>query len=79
MLGEHRTTEEMISQASLPHTFLRHPIYHDFFITPYLQQAVDAGELTSNTGGRGLNTATRADLAEPAAAVLTKKEHNRGI
>jgi NAD(P)H dehydrogenase (quinone) len=78
VLGEHHATERMIAESGWQFTFLRHPIYHDFFVTPYLQQAVDAGELTSNTGGRGLNTATRADLAEAAAAVLTNEEHNRG-
>jgi NAD(P)H dehydrogenase (quinone) len=32
---------------------------------------MEVGEITSSTGGRGLNTATRADLAEAAAVVLT--------
>ena len=64
---------------ALPYTMLRHPIYSEFFIHPGLQLAVDAGELTSSTGGRGLNTATRADLAEAAAAILSGDGHaNRG-
>jgi NAD(P)H dehydrogenase (quinone) len=32
---------------------------------------VEAGQLTSNTRGRGMNTAMRADLAEAASALLS--------
>jgi len=46
------------------------------FITPLgLQAAITAGELTSSAGGRGMNTATRADLAEAAAVALTGADH----
>ena len=71
VLGEHHTTEAALVDSGLPYTILRHPIYSDFFINPTLQAAMEAGEITSSTGGRGLNTATRADLAEAAAEVLT--------
>jgi NAD(P)H dehydrogenase (quinone) len=71
VLGEHHAGEQAILQCGLPATVLRHPIYSDFFITPDLAAAIETGELTSSTRGRGLNTATRADLAEAAAVVLT--------
>lgn len=71
VLGEHRLTEQAIVESGLPYTLLRHPIYSDFFINPDLWSAVEAGELTSNTRGRGMNTATRADLAEAASALLS--------
>jgi NAD(P)H dehydrogenase (quinone) len=71
VLGEHHATEAVLADSGLPYTILRHPIYSDFFINPTLQAAMEVGEITSSTGGRGLNTATRADLAEAAAVVLT--------
>src|SRR5450759_67627 len=74
VLGEHHATEQAVLASGIPHIFLRHPIYSDFFINPGLQAAIDAGELTSSPAGRGMNTATRADLAEAAAAVLTDAE-----
>ncbi|WP_460491560.1 Rossmann-fold NAD(P)-binding domain-containing protein [Dactylosporangium cerinum] len=54
---------------------LRNPFYTDAFINAGLRDAVTAGVLTSSTGGRGLNTATRADLAAAAANVLTDDAH----
>jgi len=77
VLGEHHATEQAIVDSGLPCTLLRHPIYSDFFINSELSQAIEAGEIVSSTGGRGLNTATRADLAEAAANVLTGPEHLR--
>jgi NAD(P)H dehydrogenase (quinone) len=75
VLGEHHATEQAILDSGLPHTLLRHPIYSDFFIGPGLKAAVEARELTSSTGTWGLNTASRADLAEAAAVVLTGEGH----
>jgi len=74
VLGEHHQTEEWIAQSGLPAVILRHPIYSELYINPGLQAAVEAGELTSSTGGRGLNTATRADLAAAAASAVTATE-----
>jgi NAD(P)H dehydrogenase (quinone) len=76
VLGEHHATEQMIRASGLSYTLLRHPIYSDFFLNPGLSAAIEAGELTSSTGGRGLNTATRTDLAEAAALVLAAGEHS---
>ena len=73
VLGEHHLTEQAIMESGLHHTLLRHPIYSDFFINPNLWSAVEAGELTSSTRGRGMNTATRADLAEAASRLLSNQ------
>ncbi len=73
VLGEHHATEVLLEESKLSHAFLRHPIYNDYFIHPGLRSAVQAGVLTSNTLGRGLNTASRADLAEAAAHLLTSE------
>ncbi|MEV8515256.1 SDR family oxidoreductase [Dactylosporangium sp. NPDC051484] len=72
----HHATELAIRELGLPYTMLRNPFYTDAFVHPGLRTAVAAGELTSGTGGRGLNTATRLDLAEAAAAVLTGDGHD---
>lgn len=77
VLGEHHATEEMIVESGLAYTLLRHPIYNDYLIHPGLQSAVDTGELTSNTRGRGVNMASRADLAEAAAIILTGPDHDQ--
>jgi NAD(P)H dehydrogenase (quinone) len=75
VLGEHHATEQAVLASGIPATLLRHPIYSDFFIHPGLRDAIEAGELTSSTGSWALNTATRADLAEAAAVVLTGDGH----
>ena len=54
---------------------LRHPFYTDAFINAGLRDAVTTGTLASSTGGRGLNTALRSDLAVAAANVLTDDAH----
>ncbi len=74
-LADHHATERAIIESGVPYTMLRHPIYSEFFIHPGLQTAVETGELTSSTGGRGLNTATRADLADAAAVILSSDGH----
>lgn len=71
VLGEHHQTEQWIIESGLPYALLRHPIYSEMYLNAGLHAAIEAGEITSSTRGRGLNTATRADLAQAAAAVLT--------
>lgn len=66
----HHATEKAIRDSGLPYTMLRHPYYSEAFVPQ-----VSGGELTSSTGGRGLNTAFRSDLAEAAANVLTGEGH----
>ncbi|MFK3981586.1 NAD(P)H-binding protein [Micromonospora sp. NPDC050397] len=75
MNAAHHRTERAIEASGLPYTLLRHPFYSEAFVNPGLRAALDSGELTSGTGGRGLNTALRADLAEAAANVLTDDSH----
>jgi NAD(P)H dehydrogenase (quinone) len=72
-LADHNATERSLRESGLPYLMLRHPIYSDSFIDS-LQRVIDAGELTSSARGRGMNTATRADLAEAAAALLTSDD-----
>jgi NAD(P)H dehydrogenase (quinone) len=72
-LADHNATERALRESGLPYLMLRHPIYSDSFIQS-LQAVIDAGELTSSARGRGMNTATRADLAEAAAALITSED-----
>ncbi|MBO7934837.1 NAD(P)H-binding protein [Streptomyces sp. S9] len=71
----HHATERALSDSGLPHTVLRHPFYSEAFLHAGLRDAVASGELPHGTGGRGLNTAFRADLAEAAVHVLTEEQH----
>ncbi|WP_052849048.1 NAD(P)H-binding protein [Streptomyces avicenniae] len=72
----HHATEQALHDSGLPRTVLRHPFYSEAYLdAPLLRAAVAAGELIDGTGGRGLNTALRADLAEAAAVVLTEEGH----
>ncbi|TMR39453.1 NmrA family transcriptional regulator [Nonomuraea zeae] len=66
----YHATEQAILAGGRPYTLLRHPFYSDAFVPQ-----VSGGEITSSTGGRGLNTAFRSDLAEAAANVLTGEGH----
>ncbi|MFI6266640.1 NAD(P)H-binding protein [Micromonospora sp. NPDC051006] len=75
MNAAHHVTEQAIIDSGLEYTMLRNPFYSDAFINLGLRSAVESGKLTSGTGGRGLNTALRADLAAAAANVLTDDAH----
>ncbi|MFJ3667099.1 NAD(P)H-binding protein [Streptomyces sp. NPDC090106] len=71
----HHVTEQALRDSGLNHTVLRHPFYSEAFLNPGLRTAVAEGELWDGTDGRGINTASRADLAEAAARVLTEDGH----
>ena len=75
MNAVHHATERAIAASGLPATMLRHPFYTEAFVNPGLRDAVTSGALAGGTGGRGLNTALRSDLAVAAATVLTSDEH----
>ncbi|SNT36849.1 NAD(P)H dehydrogenase (quinone) [Asanoa hainanensis] len=72
MNAAHHETERALVASGLGHTILRHPFYTDAFVNAAV---VGSGVLLSATGGRGLNTALRADLAEAAVNVLTDDSH----
>ncbi|GAA1891623.1 NAD(P)H-binding protein [Asanoa iriomotensis] len=75
MNAAHHETERAIAGSGLAWTILRHPFYTDAFVNAGLRNAVDDGVLDDHTGGRGLNTALRADLAAAAANALTDDTH----
>ncbi|MCK2214882.1 NAD(P)H-binding protein [Actinomadura sp. ATCC 31491] len=67
----YHATERAVLDSGLPYTLLRHPFYSDAL----LPRVTADGEITGTTGGRGLNTAFRSDLAAAAANVLTGDGH----
>ncbi|MEU5254713.1 NAD(P)H-binding protein [Streptomyces longwoodensis] len=72
----HHATERHLAASGLSHTVLRHPFYSEAFLNPGLRDAIASGELADGTGGHGINTALRRDLAEAAARVLTEDGHH---
>mgnify|MGYP002623224811 FL=1 len=75
----HRTTENMIRLSGIPYTFLRNTFYTEVFVNESLRRAVDSGALVTPIATAGLNTASRADMAKAAAAVLTSDGHENRI
>jgi NAD(P)H dehydrogenase (quinone) len=68
----HYLTERAIEKSGLTATFLRHPFYTESLVNQgLLQDATASGRLKDASGGKAVNSATRADLAAAAAAVLT--------
>ncbi len=68
----HYLTERALEKSGLTSTFLRHPFYTESLVNQgLLQDVITSGRLKDASGGRAVNTATRADLAAAAAAVLT--------
>ena len=68
----HYLTERALEKSGLTSTFLRHPFYTESLVNQgLLQDVIASGRLKDASGGRAVNTATRADLAAAAAAVLT--------
>jgi len=67
----HYLTERALEKSGLKTTFLRHPFYTDSLVSPaLLQDAMATGSLKDASGGKAVNTASRADLAGAAAALL---------
>ena len=75
----HRTTENMIRLSGIPYTFLRNTFYTEVFVNESLRQAVESGALVTPIATAGLNTASRADMARAAAAVLASDGHENRI
>lgn len=70
----HATTERAIRESGIPFVFLRNGMYHENY-TLQLPQAYQQGALVTATGSGRIATASRNDLAEAAAVVLTTEGH----
>ncbi|MGW3686589.1 SDR family oxidoreductase [Streptomyces sp. NPDC005125] len=74
LAAEHKVTEQLILDSGLPHTFLRNGWYTENY-TANLAPVLAHGAVVSNAGEGRVASATRADYAAAAAAVLTGEGH----
>lgn len=74
LLGEeHRQTEELLRASGIPFVFLRNGWYSENY-TAALAGVLEHGAVLGSAGEGRLSTASRADYAEAAAAVLASSE-----
>lgn len=71
---EHRTTEAELKASGLGYTILRNGWYTENY-EGSIHGAVATGALIGSAGDGRISSATRADLAEAAAVVLTSEGH----
>ncbi|MGW4592861.1 SDR family oxidoreductase [Amycolatopsis thermoflava] len=71
---EHKATEEIIRASGVPFTILRNNWYTENYVQN-AQQAIATGVLIGSAGAGRVASATRADFAAGAVAVLTGDGH----
>ncbi|WP_116140191.1 SDR family oxidoreductase [Trinickia diaoshuihuensis] len=74
LAGEHKATEEYLKASGLEYTLLRNGWYLEN-TTAALAQALERGVIAGSAGQGRFASATRADFAAAAAAVLTQPGH----
>lgn len=75
LTDEHRDTEVELKASGIPFTILRNGWYTENY-TASLPGALAAGALVGAAGDGKISSASRADYAEAAVAVLTSQGHN---
>ena len=70
----HRLTEPMILDSGVPYTLLRNNLYTDHYALQ-VKQAIKSGVFVGSAGAGRVASATRADYAAAAVAVLTGEGH----
>jgi len=75
LAAEHLATEQMLIESGLPYVFLRNSWYLENYD---VAAALDRGLVGAAGIGR-ISAATRADLAEAAAAVVAGQGHERQV
>ena len=75
LAGEHVATETALRESGLNWTILRNGWYTEHY-TASVPTAVQVGALTGRAGEGRISGATRADLAEAAAVVVTTAGHD---
>jgi len=71
---DHRATEDAILASGIPYSLLRNGLYHEM-ATMNIPAALEHGALVRAAGSGRLASASRADYAAAAAAVLTGDGH----
>ncbi|SCD31508.1 SDR family oxidoreductase [Streptomyces sp. DvalAA-19] len=74
LADEHKVTERLILDSGVPYTFLRNGWYTENY-TANLAPALAHGAVVSNAGEGRVASASRADYAAAAAAVVTGEGH----
>jgi NAD(P)H dehydrogenase (quinone) len=74
----HRLTEPVIRDSGVPYTFLRNNLYTEHYAAQ-VKQAVKAGVFVGSVGNGRVASATRADYAAAAVAVLTGDGHENKV
>ncbi|WP_031093018.1 SDR family oxidoreductase [Streptomyces sp. NRRL S-15] len=74
LAAEHKATEQLILDSGVPYTFLRNGWYTENY-TANLGPVLEHGAVVANAGDGRVASATRADYADAAAAVLTGEGH----
>jgi NAD(P)H dehydrogenase (quinone) len=74
LADEHRTTEAALKASGIPYTILRNGWYTENYMAS-VGGAVAGGALIGSAGDGRISSATRADYAEAAVAVLTGDGH----
>ncbi|MFE0693285.1 SDR family oxidoreductase [Streptomyces sp. NPDC058869] len=74
LADEHKATEQLILDSGLPYTFLRNGWYTENY-TANLAAVLEHHAVVANAGEGRIASATRADYAAAAAAVLTGDGH----
>jgi NAD(P)H dehydrogenase (quinone) len=74
LAGEHLATEAALKESGIPYTVLRNGWYNENYAGS-IQGALAGGALIGSAGEGKIASATRADYAEAAVAVLTSEGH----
>ncbi|MEV7681640.1 SDR family oxidoreductase [Streptomyces sp. NPDC088341] len=78
LAAEHKETERLILESGLPYTFLRNGWYTEVF-TDNLAPVLEHGTVVASAGEGRVASASRADYAAAAAAVLTGDGHLNAV
>ncbi|WP_306189992.1 SDR family oxidoreductase [Streptomyces sp. MK5] len=74
LADDHRDTEEALFASGLPYTLLRNGWYHENY-TEQLAPVLEHGAVVQAAGEGRISSASRADYAAAAVAVLTGEGH----
>ncbi|MFI5857874.1 SDR family oxidoreductase [Streptomyces parvulus] len=74
LADDHRATEEVLVGSGVPYTLLRNGWYHENY-TERLAQVLEHGAVVQAAGEGRISSASRADYAAAAVAVLTGEGH----
>jgi NAD(P)H dehydrogenase (quinone) len=77
LADEHRRTELLLKESGVPYVLLRNSWYTENY-TAFIPAALQHGALLGSAGEGRIASATRADYAAAAAAVLANPEHQAG-